>query len=104
MKLIFEKPGTTAPAVVEFDLIHSGKVDYEKDGVVIWNGEICAMVETTFDCPAVPGGVVIPLGNESCTAVVELDDPLADKDMLGNLRCIETELTPAEEAWIVEYW
>lgn len=102
MKIFFGTDWKGNEINVEVDLISKGKVDLERDEVIIWIEEMREAAGKIFGSPAVADGVSIGIFDDTHLASVELDNPFADKDLWEDLECVPVEFTPAEYTWLAE--
>ena len=84
----------------EIDLKKYGMVNQEQEVINIDHKCLAEALEKRLSYRVV--SMILPLDSPT-TLVVETDDPLADRDLLGHMYGFAVQLMPAEEEWICSF-
>ena len=81
------------------DLIEESRVDEESESINLESPSFIQALEEFLQEQVI--SATIPFDSPT-SLVVEVDDPFADLELLSHMRGVRIELTPKEEAWVVE--
>ena len=84
----------------ELDLLSHGVVDMEREVINIESPSLVKALEATMLDHIT--SLTIPL-DSPFALIAETDDPFANHDFLGHMRCFEAQLTPQEMEWVCKW-